>query len=124
MKRTPALIVLAWLSATLCDRALSAPHPVTLDDIFKMENVDGVLFDPLGKRLVFERIPPYRHLSNYGVQPRQTAELYVYELDGKSQAHPLIAKHGRGALPDHIEGMWLGGFSPKGTRLAVYWLED
>jgi hypothetical protein len=113
-----------WGAGLVWGCAAAASGPVTLTDIFQMENVAGAAFDPSGKRIVFERIPPYDKRSNYGLALQQTAELFVYEPSGTAPAHALIADSTVASLGGKLEGMWMGAFSPKGTRLAVYFIQD
>src|SRR5258708_6274519 len=113
-----------WGAGLVWGCAAAASGPVTLADIFQMENVAGAAFDPSGKRIVFERIPPYDKRSGYGLAPPQTAELFVYEPNGPAPAHPLIADSIVASLGGKLEGGGMGAFSPKGTRLAVYFIRD
>ena len=113
-----------WGASLAWGGAAAASAPVTLNDIFQMENVAAAAFDPGGKRIVFERILPYEKRSSYGLAPQQTAELYVYEPGSSVPAHALIADSLIASLGGKVEGMWMGAFSPKGTRLAVYFIQN
>jgi hypothetical protein len=115
------LSIAAWpfLLVSVCASAGNS-RQVTLADALKVESVGTLAFDPTGRHIVFERIPGFDSRASYGVsEERYNGELYVEDLDQDSPAKPLL---NRAQFP--FEGMWMAGFSPKGTRLAVLWLEN
>lgn len=95
---------------------------LTLADALAIEDIGQVAFDPTGRRIVFERIPPYGGRVSYAVgnsEPRYSAQLYVKDVEDGSPARPLLLH-----APAMLDGMWMAGFSPSGMKLAVVWLEQ
>ncbi len=113
-----------WLSFSICALGLTglgaadaAGRPLVLDDILRMEDVGVVQVDPTGRRIVFERIPEYQRRGDFAVdEARLTASVFVYAPGQSAPPQPLAEMPG-------VSGQWIGGFSPKGTRLALYWRE-
>lgn len=113
-----------WLSFALCALGLTrlgagdaGGRPLVLDDILRMEDVGVVQIDPTGSRIVFERIPEYQRRGDFAVdEARLTARIFAYIPGESTPPQPLAEMPG-------VSGQWIGGFSPKGTRLALYWRE-
>lgn len=121
LKPTFLIVVLLMLVAIVAANT-SVARDITLLDLLTMEGIGHVEFGPTGRRIVFERIPAYTDGVNYGVgidESRYSGELYVDDLGHGSPPQPLL---NRMQLP--FDGMWMAGFSPKGSRLAVFWLQD
>jgi dipeptidyl aminopeptidase/acylaminoacyl peptidase len=105
----------------------SNERPVTLHDMLSKERVSFLEMDPKGRRVVFFRIPTLYEQAGLGVDYllpgageralTTIGEPYVYSLDTESAPQPLLTKKG-------VMGWWSGGFSPSGTRFALYWIEE
>jgi Prolyl oligopeptidase family len=124
LHRCKMLGILATLSLYLTARFIGAAlaHDVTLADSLRVEAIGRVAVDPTGSRVAFERIPGYGSRVSYGVEiteARYSGELYVVDLKKGSGPSRLVDRE---HMP--FEGMWMAGFSPKGSRLAVVWLDD
>jgi dipeptidyl aminopeptidase/acylaminoacyl peptidase len=100
----------------------SKGHPLTLDDILRMEGIGKAELSPDGELLLFEYVPPYESAPNlsalqstFDLSPLSTLLL----IEGKKDSKPVrVLTHARHA------GHWSAGFSPDGKRLAIYSLES
>jgi Prolyl oligopeptidase family len=121
MKHHPVAVSM-WSIFCCTFMSPAVPRDMALVDLLRVEGIGHVAFDPAGNRVVFERIPGYGSRANYGVEitePRYSGQLYVVELNRESPPRPLVDRG-----QETYEGMWMAGFSPKGSRLAVAWLEN
>ena len=93
-----------------------AARPFTVDDALHEESFGQVAVDPSGRWLVIERRDPYDQGDRYDLDAQVTTaltRLRVVDLQHPAPARPLIAA-------GDPRGVVIAGFSPSGTRLAVY----
>lgn len=92
-------------------------RPLTLEDMLNVEGVGAALFDPDGRWLVYEKIPPYADLGDYSFG------LYAFGRSGHQLWKQDLASD---AGPERLAGLpedgfsFLGSVSPDGTYLSVY----
>ena len=93
----------------------------TLDKHIVRKEIASAQFSPDGDILVYEHVPPYNELGDYGanynIRSRFGAHLYVFEAQEGSSSRMLFPQK-RGV------GCWMGDFSPSGLRLAYFCLEN
>jgi dipeptidyl aminopeptidase/acylaminoacyl peptidase len=111
-----------WLAAALAAAWLAAgpgwARPFTVDDLLHQESLGALAVDPTGRWLVLERRDRYDSARrfDYAFATSQTlGRLFKVDLRHPAEARPLLAR-------DRARGLLIAGFSPKGERLAVYWM--
>lgn len=105
-----------WLASLfLCATVVDA-RPYTIDDMLKLEGYGAVEIDPAERWAVVERRRPYDRAPRYDLEVRTEkalSQLYLVHLD-RPGGLELAFPHQRDA------GYWIAGFSPSGSRLAVF----
>lgn len=118
-----ALVVVFEMLTSLPSLAAgTAPKPLAVDDILQMEDFGRARLAPDGSYLIYEWIPPYESLGNFGAlastqDRRVLAKLRIVDLSRSTPARPLIEGN-----PG--SGYWLGEISPTGERVAIYSLQS
>jgi dipeptidyl aminopeptidase/acylaminoacyl peptidase len=117
-----------WLLALCYAYGSSAAEtrPLKLVDMLNLEGLGAVDIDPSGRRIVYEREPKYAERASFGIDAEwfehsATGKLYLYDTAHDDESPHLLIASGNASS---AEGMWLEGFSPHGTRLAVGWLDN
>ena len=112
------LVALALVSSAFAEPSGSI---YTLDKHIVREEIATVRFSPSGEVLVYEHVPPYDTLGDYGanynIRPRFGAHIYFVERNNPSSPRMLFSQR-------QGMGCWIGDFSPSGNRLAYYCLEQ
>lgn len=117
-----AMLALKWLTLIFipsCAPVFSSVKPYTIEDVLKLEGVGNAAFRPGTKTLYFERI---RSIGEFPAKGRyfgakRRALIYVASEQDGSTSHPLFDQSDGGAY-------FLGPFSPGGTRLLIYRLQE
>ncbi len=117
-------VVLSILSFTLGSSDVLAKKTSTLsvDVALKQEDIGSVLFDPNSRRVVFERISAYDTAPADSYRYRffsrlSLSNIYVANTEDDKRAEPIFDQR-------DDTGYWLGGFSPKGDKLAYFRLRE
>jgi len=109
--------VVAWAAGAWAGGASARPYGV--EDLLATETFGRVAIDPTGRWLVFEQRDPYASGARYDYNTLTSwslSRLRRLDLrDPASAVTPLAAAAGPGVL--------IAGFSPDGSRLAVYRLQ-
>ncbi|MEJ0037815.1 MAG: prolyl oligopeptidase family serine peptidase [Gammaproteobacteria bacterium] len=109
-RRIAALLLAVAASAS---GALHA-RPFDESDALNYQPEGAALFDPAGRRVVFERAEPYQEAMDFtSGGPFRQGRTSLWELDvaGRSPAKPLFEQAADTSY-------WLGSFAPDGARLA------
>ncbi len=107
-----------------CSRA-EAASGLTVGDLLRLEDIGTVAFGPQGQHLVFERRRPYERSPVFGrelLAGRDRSDLYAVDITqaGAGELHAVSAL----LAPSPGRGYWLGPFSPDGTKLVIFWIEN
>ena len=117
--------LISLLSAVLLSVSMPPPahgeadrgRPFTLEDMLNVEGVGAAVFDPDGRWLIYEQIPPYADLGDYGFG------LYAFGRSGHQLLKlDLVSDSG----PERLAGLpedgfsFLGAVSPGGEFLQIY----
>ncbi len=82
----------------------------SLEHMLAAEQMGRIKIDPMGRRLVFERIPSFNDQVQFHGGGRSD-NLYAIGLNGAGEVKPLFAPR---------SSYYLGNFSPDGTRVAFF----
>lgn len=98
-----------------------ALHPLTLEDVFRMEGIGRAMVDGSGQAILFERIRPYESLPDYGfgtyAYARSGHEIWRLDLTRNDPPERLS-----GQRPDaHV---YLHSQSPDGRYLSLVELHE
>lgn len=117
-------LIISGLSLLLCifaapshaDQTKQASHPVSIQDVLKIEGIGDASFSPDGRWLAYNLVPPYDQLSDYSYN------LYAYRLSG----HRLwIVDLHHGQTPKLQPGLdlaatnYLFGYSPDSRHIIT-----
>ena len=113
------------LIGALAALALACPsaafsEPLTLETVLGLETFGRIEIDPSGSIAVFEERRARGDLPRYDLQPEgavRYANLYRLDLETPSEVRPLMPM-------DDNAGYTMGPFSPDGSRLVVFRLQD
>ncbi|MGA0608406.1 prolyl oligopeptidase family serine peptidase [Phenylobacterium sp. VNQ135] len=107
---------LATTAACILVTATSATaRPLAVEDLLRQESLGAAAFDPTGRWLVFEQRDRYDTAPSYDLYNAQAlalTRLKIVDAHASAPAPRDLAEAGR--------GLTAAGFSPRGTRLAVY----
>jgi dipeptidyl aminopeptidase/acylaminoacyl peptidase len=103
-----AMVLCAGLAGPL------AARPFTESDALNYEPQGAALFDPAGRRVVFERADPYQKAPDFpSGGPFRQGRTTLWLMDVNSGAEPELL------FPQDADtSYWLGAFAPDGQRLA------
>ncbi|HRO32001.1 MAG TPA: prolyl oligopeptidase family serine peptidase [Brevundimonas sp.] len=98
----------------------SLSEPLTIETLLGLESFGRIDIDPSGSVAVFEERRARGDLPRYDLQPEgalRYARLYRFNVDTPSEIRPLLPM-------DDGAGYTMGPFSPDGSRLVVFRLQD
>ncbi|MDA5193679.1 S9 family peptidase [Govanella unica] len=106
--------------SALFNRAVLAERGLTVDDMFALEDIGRVMFDPAGTRIVFERLGPYGQAPSFGrelLAGKDRSHIFVADLTQSQSVRPLFPQ-------ERNTGYWLGPASPDGTQIVLFWIAN
>lgn len=116
--RNTLITALGALALTCPSSAQS--EPLTLETLLGLEAFGRIEIDPSGAVAVFEERRARGDLPRYDLQPEgalRYASLYRFDVETPANVRPLLPM-------DDDAGYTMGPFSPDGSRLIVFRLQD
>lgn len=103
------------LTSGLLSAAPAAARPLTVEDLLRQESFGAAAFDPTGRWLVYEQRDRYDTAASYDLYNAQALALTRLKIVDATAAAPAPRD-----LDEAGRGVTLAGFSPRGSRMAVY----
>jgi dipeptidyl aminopeptidase/acylaminoacyl peptidase len=114
--RGVALLALGAVAIVGMAPARPASAPLNVEDMLSMERIGRVEVAGGGRLVLYEHGGPKEGFTDYGIDDTTASgRVYVYDVARHSAPTPL--------LHDFPFPNWIGAVSPKGGKLALYWLD-
>ena len=114
--RAVALVALGVVAIVGTAAAGAASAPLNIEDMLSMERIGSVEVAGGGRLVLYEHGGPKEGFTDYGIDDSTASgRVYVYDVSKHGSPTPL--------LHDFPFPNWIGAVSPKGGKVALYWLD-